>query len=271
MIFMREPIGVAAIITPWNFPNAMITRKVGAALAAGCTCVIRPAEDTPLSALAAVALAEQAGIPKGVINVVTSTHQYASAIGKTMCKSPKVAAMSFTGSTRVGKLLYEQCAGTVKKLSLELGGNAPFIVFDSADIDQAIPGCMAAKFRNAGQTCVSANRIFVQSGIHDEFVAKLKDSVEKSLVLGDGMDAGVNQGPLINANQMSKVSSMVDEALTKGAKLVCGGAKHDIGELYYKPTILTETTTEMSLIQEEIFGPVVSIIKFDTEEVKLIS
>lgn len=193
MLFVREPIGVAAMITPWNFPNAMITRKVGAALASGCTVVVKPAEDTPLSALAVAALAEEAGIPKGVFNVVTSRLENSSEVGKALCSSSKVRALSFTGSTRVGKILYRQCADTVKKISLELGGNAPFIVFDSADVDLAVAGCMASKFRNAGQTCVSSNRILVQSGIYDKFVAKLKETVEKSVVLGDGMDNGVNQ------------------------------------------------------------------------------
>jgi len=266
MMFIRQPIGVAAIICPWNFPNAMITRKLGAALASGCTAVVRPAEDTPLSALAAVALAEQAGFPKGVINVVTSAQENASVIGKTMCKSPKVAAMSFTGSTRVGKILYEQCAGTVKKLSLELGGNAPFIVFDSADVDLAVSGLMASKFRNAGQTCVSSNRIMVQAGIYDQFLVKLKQVVESSIVLGDGMDQGVNQGPLINKNQFNKVSSLVEEAVSKGAKVVSGGSPHPMGGLHYQPTILTDTTSEMGLTCEEIFGPVIPIRKFQTEE-----
>jgi len=266
MMFIRQPIGVAGIITPWNFPNAMITRKLGAALASGCTVVCRPAEDTPLSALAVVALAEEAGFPMGVINIVTSDRGNASSIGKAICKSPKVAALLFTGSTRVGKLLYEQCAGTVKKLSLELGGNAPFIVFDSADLELAVAGCMASKFRNAGQVCIASNRVFVQSGIHDKFVAKLKETVEKTMVLGDGMDQGVNQGPLVNEAQFNKVTSMVDEALSKGAKLVSGGSKHHIGDLQYKPTILTEVTTDMSLVAEEVFGPVISIKKFETEE-----
>jgi len=265
-MFIKQPIGVAGIITPWNFPNAMITRKLGAALASGCTVVCRPAEDTPLSALAVIALAEEAGFPKGVINIVTSDRGNAASIGKVMCKSPKVAALSFTGSTRVGKLLYEQCAGTVKKLSLELGGNAPFIVFDSADLDLAVAGCMASKFRNAGQVCIASNRVLVQSGIYDKFVSKLKETVEKTMVLGDGMDQGVNQGPLVNEAQFTKVCGMVDEALSKGAKLVTGGSKHDIGDLQYKPTILTDVTADMSLVGEEVFGPVISIKKFETEE-----
>merc|ERR1712241_1221944 len=230
MIFIREPVGVAAIICPWNFPNAMITRKLGAALACGCTTVVRPSDETPLSALASAALAEEAGIPKGVINVIT-TKKNLTGVSDALCHSPKVAAMSSTGSTRVGKLLYKQCAGTVKKISLELGGNAPFIVFDSADVDLAVAGCMASKFRNCGQTCVSTNRVLVQDGIYDTFVTALKQAVETSLVLGDGMDKEVNQGPLVNQNQFDKVSRMVNEAVTSGAKVISGGSKHDMGNL----------------------------------------
>eukprot|EP00094_Tigriopus_californicus_P005264 TCALIF_05074-PA protein Name:"Similar to Aldh5a1 Succinate-semialdehyde dehydrogenase, mitochondrial (Rattus norvegicus)" AED:0.17 eAED:0.17 QI:569/0.8/0.83/1/1/1/6/157/600 len=266
MLFVREPIGVAAMITPWNFPNAMITRKVGAALASGCTVVVKPAEDTPLSALAVAALAEEAGIPKGVLNVITSRLENSSEVGKALCSSSKVRALSFTGSTRVGKILYRQCADTVKKISLELGGNAPFIVFDSADVDLAVGGCMASKFRNAGQTCVSSNRILVQSGIYDKFVAKLKETVEKSVVLGDGMDDGVNQGPIINKNQFARVTRLVDEAVNKGAKVVLGGSKHDIGDLFYKPTIISEMQEDMECFKEEVFGPVISIKKFETED-----
>lgn len=266
MLFVREPIGVAAMITPWNFPNAMITRKVGAALASGCTVVVKPAEDTPLSALAVAALAEEAGIPKGVFNVVTSRLENSSEVGKALCSSSKVRALSFTGSTRVGKILYRQCADTVKKISLELGGNAPFIVFDSADVDLAVAGCMASKFRNAGQTCVSSNRILVQSGIYDKFVAKLKETVEKSVVLGDGMDNGVNQGPIINKNQFARVTRLVDDAVRKGAKVILGGSKHEIGDLFYKPTIISDMQEDMECFKEEIFGPVISIKKFETED-----
>jgi len=265
MLFIREPIGVAAIICPWNFPNAMITRKLGAALACGCTTVVKPSDETPLSALAAAALAEEAGIPKGVINVIT-TKKNLTGVSDALCQSPKVAAMSFTGSTRVGKLLYKQCAGTVKKVSLELGGNAPFIVFDSADVDLAIAGCMASKFRNSGQTCVSTNKVLVQNGIYDKFVAALKQAVETTLVLGDGMDKEVNQGPLVNQNQFDKVSNMVNEAITSGANVVTGGSKHDIGDLFYKPTILTDVTPQMEVFKDEIFGPVLSIARFNTEE-----
>ena len=218
-----------------------------------------------MSALAAAALAEEAGIPKGVINVVT-TKKGRAGVGDTLCHSPKVAAMSFTGSTGVGKMLYKQCAGTVKKLSLELGGNAPFIVFDSADVDLSVAGCMASKFRNSGQTCISTNRVFVQDGIYDKFVDALKKAVETTLVLGDGMDFGVNQGPLVNKSQFNIVSAMVDEAISKGAKVVAGGSKSEIGDLFYKPTILTDVNTDMECVTDEIFGPVVAIQRFKTED-----
>lgn len=266
MVFIREPIGVAAMITPWNFPNAMITRKAGAALASGCTCVIKPASQTPLSALAVAALAQEAGIPDGVINVVTAAHENASAVGRVLCESPKVGALSFTGSTSVGKMLYRQCADTVKKVSLELGGNAPFIVFNSADIDEAVKGCMASKFRNAGQTCVSTNRILVQADVYDRFVERLKQEVEETLVLGDGMDKEVNQGPLINHNQLVTVETMVQDAVNKGAKVITGGARHEMGELFYRPTIITGLTKDMECYTEEVFGPVASIMKFDSED-----
>jgi len=266
IMIVKEPIGVAAMITPWNFPNAMITRKAGAALAAGCTCVVKPAEDTPLSALSLAYLAEKAGIPKGVFNVVTGSHANSAAIGKAMCDSSDVRALSFTGSTRVGKLLYRQCANTAKKLSLEMGGNAPFIVFDSADLELAIPGCMASKFRNAGQTCVSANRVLVQAGIHDEFVARLAKAMEAQIVVGNGKDASVSQGPLINKRQFDRVVSLVDSAKKSGVKVVTGGDKHKFGDLYYQPTILTGVKKDMDCFAEEIFGPVVSVLKFDKEE-----
>jgi len=267
MVLIRQPVGVAALITPWNFPAAMITRKAGAALASGCTIVVKPAEDTPLTALALANLAEQAGFPKGVINVVTCQHGNASDVGKAMCDSPDVGVMSFTGSSRVGKILYRQCAGTVKKLALELGGDAPFIVFNSADLDKAVEGMMVAKFRNMGQTCVSANRVFVQEEIHDAFIEKLKSKIEKALVLGDGMDPAVNQGPLINQPQFTKVCSLVDDAKGKGAGVALGGTKCEArGGLYYLPTILTDVNSTMDIFREEIFGPVVSIIKFKHEE-----
>ena len=268
MVFIRQPVGVAAMITPWNFPAAMITRKAGAALAAGCTLVVKPAEDTPLTALALANLAEQAGFPKGVVNVVTCAHANASEVGKALCDSPDVGVMSFTGSSRVGKILYRQCAGTVKKLAMELGGDAPFIVFNSADLDKAVEGMMVAKFRNMGQTCVSANRVFVQDEIHDAFIEKLRTRIEKSLVLGDGMDPNVNQGPLINQSQFTKVCSLVEDAKDKGAGVVLGGAKDEAhGGLFYLPTILTDVKSGMEIFKEEIFGPVVSVIKFKNEEV----
>ncbi|KAF4532905.1 hypothetical protein B566_EDAN001509 [Ephemera danica] len=266
MLLIRRPIGVAALITPWNFPLAMITRKAGAALAAGCTCVVKPAEDTPLSALALAQLAEEAGIPRGVFNVVTSSRELTPQVGKLLCTSPLVAGISFTGSTNIGKLLYEQCAAGVKRLSLELGGNAPFIVFDSADIDKAVQGAMASKFRNCGQTCVSANRLFVHEKVFDSFVSRLSDAMKKDLILGDGATANVTQGPLINNTQAKKVDSLVQDAIKKGAKVHLGGkAAPDIGERYYEPTLLTNVNDTMQLYHEEIFGPVAVCIKFSTE------
>lgn len=266
MLFLRLPIGVAAMITPWNFPSAMITRKVGAALAAGCTCIVKPAEDTPLSALALAKLAEAAKIPSGVFNIVTSSSANSSAIGKVLCESPLVAGLSFTGSVGVGKILYQQCASTVKRLALELGGNAPFIVFDSANVDVAVAGAMASKFRNAGQTCVSANRIFVQSNIHDQFVERLKEVMLKSLVVGDGFDPATTQGPLINKQQLLQVDAKVKDAITKGAKVLTGGKSHAKGDLFYEPTLITEVKGNMDLCTQEVFGPVATIIKFTTEE-----
>lgn len=262
----HHPIGVAALITPWNFPHAMITRKASAALAVGCTCVIKPAEDTPLTALAIVKLAEEAGIPKGVLNVVTSDRKNAPAIGKLFCESPLVAGISFTGSTQVGKILYKQCSSGIKRLGLELGGNAPFIVFNSADLDNAVKGALAAKFRNCGQTCVAANRFLVQSEIYDKFLDKLTQEM-KNLKMGDGSQPGIKLGPLINEAQFHKISSMVDDAVSKGAKVEAGGkpATH-LGKLFYEPTILTGIKEDMLLYNEEVFGPVISIIKFETEE-----
>ena len=267
MLFIRQPIGVAAMITPWNFPNAMITRKVGAALAAGCTCVVKPAEDTPLSALALAELADKAGIPPGVINIVTSSRANTAEVGGVLCESPLVAGLSFTGSTHVGKILYKQCAGTVKRLGLELGGNAAFIVFESADLDLAVAGCMASKFRNAGQTCVSTNRVLVQESVAEEFTEKLRVAMENQLVLGDPTQPGVTVGPLINQSQHSKVCSMVSASVQAGARLVMGGeAASAVSPLHYQPTILTEVTEDMIVFQEEIFGPVISLAKFKTEE-----
>ncbi|XP_022188250.2 glutarate-semialdehyde dehydrogenase [Nilaparvata lugens] len=266
MVLLKQPIGVAALITPWNFPHAMITRKAGAALAAGCTCVIRPAEDTPFTALALVDLADKAGIPKGVINIVTSGRPNAAPIGKELCENPLVAGLSFTGSTEVGKLLYKQCATGIKRVGLELGGNAPFIVFNSADINKAVEGAIASKFRNCGQTCISANRFIIQDGVFDEFVEKLRDRMSK-FKLGNGMDCDVNQGPLINAAQVKKVEAIVKDAVDKGAKVLHGGERaSNIGELFYVPTLLVDIKPNMACYTEEIFGPIAVCLKFKTEE-----
>ncbi|RCK53565.1 succinate-semialdehyde dehydrogenase [Thalassospira profundimaris] len=260
ILAMKEPVGVCAIITPWNFPNAMITRKVAPGLAAGCTMVIKPSDFTPYSALALCVLAERAGIPKGVLNVLTGRPEE---IGATLTKSQTVRKLSFTGSTRVGALLAEQCAPTLKKLSLELGGNAPFVVFDDADIDVAIDGAMASKFRNGGQTCVCANRMLVQAGIYDEFVAKLAKRVD-ALKVGAGEDAGIDIGPMINSAAIAKINSHVEDALAKGAKRVT--AKRDLDARFADPMVLEGATTDMKLAAEETFGPVAPIFKFETEE-----
>lgn len=266
ILFIRQPIGVAAIITPWNFPNAMITRKIGAALAAGCTCVIKPAPDTPLSALALAQLAEEAGFPPGVVNVLPSSETTTPAVGLRMCEHPDIAALSFTGSSAVGKLLLKQCASTVKKVSLELGGNAPFIVFDSANIEKAVTGALACKFRNTGQTCVSANRILVQDGIHDRFVASLTEAIQQKMKAGDGFEPQTTLGPLINAKAVDKVEHHVADAVKKGGKLVLGGKKHSLGGNFFEPTVLTNVQRDMLVCQEETFGPVASIIRFKTEQ-----
>lgn len=258
---IKQPIGVVASITPWNFPNAMITRKCAPALAAGCTVVAKPAEDTPYSALALAELAERAGIPKGVFNVVTGIPQE---IGAEITSNPIVRKVSFTGSTAVGKLLMKQCADTVKKVSLELGGNAPFIVFDDADLDAAILGVMASKYRNAGQTCVCANRIYVQDGVYEAFAAKMAVAVG-ALKVGDGSEGGVSQGPLINAAAINKVERLVADAVAKGAKVVVGGTRHELGGTFYTPTILTDVTNDMACASEEIFGPVAPLYRFSDE------
>ncbi|KAF2361915.1 Aldehyde dehydrogenase domain [Trinorchestia longiramus] len=265
MLLLRQPVGVAGFITPWNFPNAMITRKAGAALAAGCSCVLKPAEDTPFSALALAALAHEAGVPPGVFNVITSLKTDAAAVGNLLCTSPHIAVISFTGSTGVGKILYEQCAQGVKKLGLELGGNAPFIVFNSARLDVAVNALMVAKFRNAGQACISANRVLVQSDIYDRFLAAVKTAME-ALRVGDGLLEGITVGPLINRPQMNKVSTLVSESVSQGATVLLGGGPHTAGELFYQPTLLTDVTSEMPCCATEVFGPVVSVMKFDTEE-----
>ena len=261
IVVVKEPVGVVAAITPWNFPIAMITRKCSPAIAVGCTVVIKPAEDTPLSALALAELAERAGIPAGVINVITGDPVQ---IGGELTSNPIVRKLSFTGSTEVGKLLLRQCSDTVKKVSMELGGNAPFIVFDDADIDAAVTGVMASKYRNTGQTCVCANRIFVQSGIYDEFAKKMAAAVGE-LKVGDGFDDGVTQGPLINIEAIEKVERLVKDATQKGAKVITGGTRHELGGTYYTPTVLADVTTDMACATEEIFGPVAPLYKFDDE------
>ncbi len=260
---IKQPVGVCAAIAPWNFPIAMITRKVGPALAAGCTVVVKPAAETPLCALAIARLAIEAGVPAGVLNVVTGKDS--AAIGKALCDDSRVRKLSFTGSTPVGKILYEQCAGTMKKLSLELGGNAPFIVFDDADLEAAVDGAIASKYRNTGQTCVCANRLIVQAGIHDAFVARLAEKVA-AMKVGPGTGEGVVIGPLINDKAIAKVEALVREAVEGGAKVVTGGARHDLGGLFYQPTVLSGATPDMRLFQEEIFGPVAPIVKFATED-----
>lgn len=263
ILVIKQPIGVAASITPWNFPNAMIARKVGPALAAGCTFVARPSELTPLSALAMAVLADRAGIPRGVFNVVTSAD--ASGVGQEFCANPKVRKISFTGSTRVGSTLIRQSADGIKKVSLELGGNAPFIVFDDADLDKAVEGAIIAKFRNAGQTCVCANRIYVQRAVHDLFAAKLATAVE-SLKVGDGTQAGVQIGPLISGPALAKIEAHVEDAVGKGAKVITGGRRNSAGELFYDPTVLAGATSAMRLAREETFGPVAPLFAFDTIE-----
>jgi succinate-semialdehyde dehydrogenase/glutarate-semialdehyde dehydrogenase len=261
IVVIKQPIGVVASITPWNFPNAMITRKCAPAMAAGCTVVAKPAEDTPYSALALAVLAERAGIPKGVFNVVTGNPKE---IGAEITSNPIVRKVSFTGSTQVGKLLMRQCSETVKKVSLELGGNAPFIVFDDADLDAALKGVMASKYRNTGQTCVCANRIFVQDGVYDAFAQKMATAV-KALKVGDGFEDGVAQGPLINEAAIVKVERLVADAVAKGAKVVTGGKRHELGGTFYTPTILTGVTNAMACASEEIFGPVAALYRFSDE------
>ena len=261
IIVTKEPVGVVGAITPWNFPNAMITRKCGPALAAGCTVVCKPASETPYSALALAELAERAGIPKGAFNVVTGS---AKEIGAELTSNPIVRKITFTGSTEIGKQLIQQCAGTVKKMSMELGGHAPFIVFDDADMDAAIEGAMQSKFRNMGQTCVCANRIYAQDGIYDEFVSRLAQAVS-GLKVGNGMDDGVTQGPLINLAAIDKVEEHIEDAVSKGARLVVGGKRHSLGGSFYQPTILADVKAGMKITKEETFGPVAPIIRFKEE------
>ncbi len=261
IIVMRQPIGVVAAITPWNFPAAMITRKVAPALAAGCTAVVKPAPETPLTALALAVLAERAGIPAGVFNVITGD---APAIGGVMTSHPAVRFIGFTGSTEVGKLLMRQAASTVKKVGLELGGNAPFIVFDDADIDAAVEGAIAAKFRNMGQTCVCANRLYAQSGIYDQFVQKLARKV-KALKVGNGLETGVEQGPLITIEAVEKVERHIDDATARGARILAGGQRHRLGRGFFEPTVLADVTSDMLVTREETFGPLAPVSRFEDE------
>ncbi|EFO31186.1 succinate-semialdehyde dehydrogenase [NAD(P)+] [Roseibium sp. TrichSKD4] len=263
IVVLKQPVGVVGSITPWNFPNAMIARKVAPALAVGCTFVARPSELTPLSALAMAELAHQAGIPAGVFNVVPSTA--AAEVGEEFCSNEKIAKITFTGSTRVGKILMEQCASQVKKVSLELGGNAPFIVFDDADVDAAVEGALIAKFRNAGQTCVCANRIYAQAGIHDEFVRELSDRV-REFTVGNGFQDVTSIGPLINKAAFRKVEAHISDAVAKGATVKVGGSPHALGGQFYEPTVVTGMTSDMLAASEETFGPVAPVFKFETEE-----
>jgi succinate-semialdehyde dehydrogenase/glutarate-semialdehyde dehydrogenase len=263
VLVLKQPIGVCASITPWNFPNAMIARKAAPALAAGCALVARPSELTPLSALAMAELADRAGIPKGVLNIVPGLD--AAGIGKLFCESPQVRKISFTGSTPVGRILLRQSADTIKKCSMELGGNAPFIVFDDADLDAAVKGAIASKYRNAGQTCVCANRFLVQDGIHDAFAEKFAEAV-RTLRVGNGMDDGVTVGPLIEPKAVDKVERLVKDALEKGARLVAGGKRHALGGTFYEPTVLANATPDMKIFREETFGPVAPLFRFETEE-----
>ena len=262
IVVIKQPVGVVGSITPWNFPNAMLARKMAPALAAGCTFVARPSELTPLSALALAKLAERAGVPAGVFNVVPSTD--ASGVGEELCANPKVAKITFTGSTRVGKILMRQGAETIKKLSLELGGNAPFLVFDDADLDAAVDGALIAKFRNAGQTCVCANRIYVQAGVYDAFAAKLAAKLD-TLKLGNGFDEGVTTGPLINEAAVAKVEAHIADVLAKGGAVMKGGSRSNLGRTFFEPTIVTGVTQAMKVASEETFGPLAPLVKFETE------
>jgi succinate-semialdehyde dehydrogenase/glutarate-semialdehyde dehydrogenase len=262
LIVQKEPVGVVAAITPWNFPAAMITRKAGPALAAGCPIVIKPATQTPFSALAMAELAERAGVPAGVFNVVTGS---AKDIGTEMTTNPIVRKVTFTGSTEVGKVLMSQCAGTIKKTSMELGGNAPFIVFDDADLDAAVEGAIASKYRNTGQTCVCANRLLVQDGVYDAFAAKLAAAVAK-LKVGDGLKGETQQGPLIDEKALAKVEEHIADAVKKGARIIAGGKRHALGGTFFEPTILADVTTKMAVAREETFGPVAPLFRFKTDD-----
>lgn len=262
IVCIKQPVGVVACITPWNFPNAMLTRKIAPALAAGCTVVCKPANETPLSALALGELAQRAGIPAGVINIIAGNTQE---IGHELTQSPVIRKLTFTGSTGVGKLLIQQCASTVKKTSMELGGNAPFIVFDDADLDEAVKGAIICKYRNAGQTCVCANRILVQEGVYDEFAQKFAEAVAQ-LEMGDGAQDGITMGPLVNEKAARDVDAMVQDAVSRGASAVTGGQRSELGACFYEPTILTNVADDMRVFREEIFGPVAPLFKFKTEE-----
>src|SRR6516225_3290497 len=261
-VILKQAVGVCAAITPWNFPIAMITRKVAPALAAGCPVVIKPAEQTPLSALALAELAQRAGMPAGVLNVVTADGANSVLVGKALCESDTVRHLSFTGSTEVGRILMRQCAPTIKKLSLELGGNAPFIVFDDADIDSAVEGAMVSKYRNAGQTCVCANRMYVQEGVYDTFIARLAEKA-RGIKVGNGFEAGINQGPMIDGAAIAKVEAHISDALSKGARVVVGGARID--DRFFTPTVLADVSSDMLCTKEETFGPLAPVMKFKTE------
>jgi succinate-semialdehyde dehydrogenase / glutarate-semialdehyde dehydrogenase len=262
IIVTREPVGVIAAITPWNFPSSMLARKIGPAIAAGCTTVVKPASQTPYSGLAWGALCEEAGIPAGVVNIVTGS---AGEIGDEICSNPLVKKITFTGSTEVGKILIEKSAATVKKVSMELGGNAPFVVFDDADIDRAVEGAMLAKYRNSGQTCVCTNRFFVQAGVYDAFVEKFA-AASARLKVGSGLDAGVQQGPLIDGKAIEKVEELIGDATAKGGTVVTGGKRHALGGSFFEPTVISGATPDMRFMKEEIFGPVAPVFKFTTED-----
>ena len=263
ILVTKEPVGVVGAITPWNFPNAMIARKMGAALGAGCTMVIKPASQTPYSALAFGVLAAEVGIPDGVLNVITGT---ASEIGAEMCENANLRKITFTGSTQVGKELAGAAGANMKKISMELGGNAPFIVFDDSDLDAAVSGAMISKFRNSGQTCVCANRIYVQSGVYQEFSQKLADAMAKQLSVGNGLETGTTQGPLIDTNAVSKVEEHIADALDKGGNIMLGGNRHERGENFFEPTLISDVTVDMKVAREETFGPLAPLFKFETEQ-----
>ncbi len=263
IMVVKQPVGVVGSITPWNFPNAMLARKLAPALAAGCSMVARPAELTPLSALAIAVLAERAGVPKGVLNVIPS--QDAAGIGKVLCAHSKVSKITFTGSTRVGQILLKQCANGIKKTSMELGGNAPFIVFDDADIEAAVEGAIIAKYRNSGQTCVCANRVFVQAGVYEEFVEKFAKAVG-DLRVGNGFESATQLGPLISQTALEKVEAHLEDAVEKGGRIVAGGARHALGGTFFEPTVIADASTDMRMTYEETFGPLAPIYKFETEE-----